>query len=168
MRLNDLLIAELDEEVKNTRATLERVPAGKGEFKPHAKSMPMGRLAAHLAQLGDFGATILTTPELDFSKGPRTAPAVFESAGQLVGVFDEGAVNVRRALGQVSDQAWSDPWQLSMGDHVLFKRTRFAAYRHMFVNHLVHHRAQLGVYFRLNDVPVPATYGPSADEPVGS
>jgi uncharacterized damage-inducible protein DinB len=168
MRLNDLLIAEFDEEVKKTRATLERVPAGKGEFKPHAKSMPMGRLAAHLAQLAGFGATILTEPGLDFSKSPRMAPVVFESAGQLVGVFDEGAANVRRALGQVSDQAWFNPWPLSMGDQVVFKGTRFMAYRQLFVNHLVHHRAQLGVYFRLNDVPVPAAYGPSADEPVGS
>jgi uncharacterized damage-inducible protein DinB len=166
MRLNDLLVSEFDEEMKKTRTTLERVPAGKGDFVPHPKSMPLGRLAPHVAQLAGFGMSVLTEPGLDFSQR-RYTPLVFESASQLVQVFDEGAAQVRRALQEVRDESWSEPWQLSFQGKVLFKGTRFLAYRQMFLNHIVHHRAQLGVYLRLNGHPVPSIYGPSADEPVG-
>lgn len=167
MGINDLLLSEFDEEMKKTRTALERVPAGKGDFVPHPKSTPLGRLAPHVAQLGGFGLTILTEPGLDFSQR-RYSPLVFESAEQLVRVFDEGTAPVRRALQDIPDDAWTEPWQLSLQGKILFKGTRFLAYREMFINHLVHHRAQLGVYLRLNDRPVPATYGPSADEPLAS
>jgi uncharacterized damage-inducible protein DinB len=166
MRINDLLLSELDEEATKTRRTLERVPAGKGDFAPHAKSMPLGRLAPHVAQLAGFGLTILTEPGLDFSQRSYK-PLPFESAAQLVRVFDEGTAQVRRALEGVPEHAWSDEWRLSAGGKPIFTGTRFLAYRQMYVNHLVHHRAQLGVYLRLNDEPVPATYGPSADETLG-
>jgi uncharacterized damage-inducible protein DinB len=165
MSLNDLLLAEFDEEAKKTRTMLERVPAAKGDFSPHPKSTPIGKLAPHIAQLGGFGLTILTTPQFDFSQGTYR-PLPFESAEQLVRVFDEGAAKVRTALQAMHEAAWSEPWQLSMQGKTLFKGSRFLGYRQMYLNHLVHHRAQLGVYLRLNDVPVPATYGPSADEPV--
>src|SRR5690242_9581900 len=94
MPISEFLLPELDEEMKKTRTTLERVPADKKEFAPHAKSMPMGKLAPHIAQLAGFGLTILTTPELDFSKG-SIRPLPFESAAQLVQAFDEGAAKVR-------------------------------------------------------------------------
>jgi uncharacterized damage-inducible protein DinB len=167
MQLNDYLLLEFDEEMKKTRAALGRVPAGKGDFAPHPKSMPLGRLAPHIAQLAGFGVTILTEPALDFAQR-RPTPVAFESADQLVRVFDEGAARARRALQDVRDDAWAEPWQLSREGKILFQGTRFLAYRQMFLNHLVHHRAQLGVYLRLNGEPVPATYGPSADEPVGA
>lgn len=167
MRLNDLLVSEFDEEMKKTRSTLERVPAGKADFAPHPKSMPLGRLAPHVAQLAGFGLSVLTEPGLDFAQR-RYTPLAFESAAQLVRVFDEGATQVRQALQNVPDAAWSEPWQLSLQGKVLFNGTRFLAYRQMFINHIVHHRAQLGVYLRLNDQPVPSIYGPSADEPIGS
>ena len=166
MRINDLLLSEFDEEMKKTRTMLERVPAGKGDFVPHPKSMPLGRLAPHVAQLGGFGLTILTEPGLDFAQR-RYTPLPFESATQLVHAFDEGTAQVRRALADVPDNAWTEPWQLSFQGKPIFKGTRFLAYREMFINHLVHHRAQLGVYLRLNDEPVPATYGPSADDTLG-
>lgn len=166
MRINDLLLSEFDEEMKKTRTTLERVPAGKGDFVPHPKSMPLGRLAPHVAQLAGFGLTILTQPGLDFAQR-RYTPLPFESAAQLVRAFDEGAAPVRRALADVSDDAWTEPWRLSVQEKTIFSGTRFLAYREMFINHLVHHRAQLGVYLRLNDAPVPATYGPSADDTLG-
>ena len=167
MRLNDLLVSEFDEEMKKTRTTLERVPAGKGDFVPHPKSTPLGRLAPHVAQLAGFGLVVLTEPGLEFAQR-RYTPLAFESAAQLVRVFDEGAAQVRRALHDVPDEAWTEPWRLSLQGKVLFQGTRFLAYRQMFLNHLVHHRAQLGVYLRLNDEPVPSTYGPSADEPVSA
>jgi hypothetical protein len=136
MSINELLILEFDQEMKNTRTTLERVPADKKDFAPHSKSMPLGKLAPHVAQLPSFGLTVLTTPELDFSKRSFT-PLQFESTDQLLKALDEGS------------------------------GSRFLAYREMFLNHLVHHRAQLGVYLRLNGKPVPATYGPSADDTMG-
>lgn len=163
MRINELLLSEFDEEVKKTRAMLERVPAGAGNFAPHPKSTPLGKLAPHVAQLGGFGLTILTEPGLDFSQGTYR-PLPFESTAQLVRVFDEGTAKVRRALESAPDNAWTEPWQLSFQGKTIFKGSRFLAYREMFINHLVHHRAQLGVYLRLNNAPVPATYGPSADE----
>jgi uncharacterized damage-inducible protein DinB len=166
MRISDLLLSEFDEEVTKTRAMLERVPADKAGFSPHPKSMPLGRLAPHVAELAAFGVTVLTEPGLDFSQRSSTRLQL-ESAAQLVHVFDEGTARVRDALQKVDDAAWSDRWRLSFESRTLFDGTRFVAYRQMFLNHIVHHRAQLGVYLRLNDTPVPGTYGPSADETLG-
>ena len=116
MPISEFLLLELDEEMKKTRTTLERVPADKKEFAPHAKSMPLGKLAPHVAQLAGFGLTILTTPELDFSKGSIT-PVPFESAAQLVRAFDEGAAKVRVALQATPDEAWKEHWN---GDGISF------------------------------------------------
>ena len=166
MRLTDLLLQEFDTEVQKTRTTLQRVPAGKGEFAPHDKSMPLGKLAPHIAQLGGFGVVILTEPGLDFAARKFT-PLPFESADQLVRAFDEGTASVRKVLQDTGDERWDDPWKLSAGGRTIFEGSRFLAYRQMFINHIVHHRAQLGVYLRLNGAPVPSTYGPSADETLG-
>ena len=166
MPISELLLPEFDEEMKKTRTTLERVPADKKDFAPHPKSMPMGKLAPHVAQLAGFGLTILTTPELDFSKG-SVKPLPFESSAQLVQAFDEGAAKVRAALESTPDSAWKENWKLSFQGKTIFEGQRFLAYREMFLNHMVHHRAQLGVYLRLNEKPVPATYGPSADDKMG-
>jgi uncharacterized damage-inducible protein DinB len=163
--ISELLLLEFDEEAKKTRALLERVPI-KADFKPHAKSMSLGNLAPHVAELAGFGQTILTTPELDFGKSTRTR-LPFESTKQVVEAFDQGAAKVRDAVKSTPDTAWSEPWKLSFNGRPIFSGTRFLAYRQMFMNHLVHHRAQLGVYLRLNDVPLPATYGPSADDTMG-
>lgn len=166
MSMNEFLLLELDEEMKKTRTTLERVPADKKDFAPHAKSMPLGKLAPHVAQLADFGHIILTTPELDFAKS-SIKPVPFESSAQLVKVLDEGAVKVRAALQATKDEAWKEHWKLSFQGKPIFEGSRFPAYREIFLNHVVHHRAQLGVYLRMIDKPVPATYGPSADDRMG-
>ena len=166
MPISELLLSEFDEEMRKTRTTLERVPAEKRDFSPHTKSMPLGKLAPHVAQLAGFGLTILTTPEFDFAKG-SFKPTPLESADQLVKVFDEGSAQARAALKTLSDEAWTEPWKLSSHGKTIFQGTRFMAYRQMYLNHLVHHRAQLGVYLRLNEKPVPATYGPSADDTMG-
>ena len=166
MSIAELLLPEFDEEMKKTRTMLERVPEDKKDFAPHAKSMPLNRLAPHVAELAGFGLTVLTTPELDFSQGSYK-PLPFESAAQLVRVLDEGAAKVRAALESTPDEAWTQPWKLSLGGKTIFNGSRFLAYRQMFLNHLVHHRAQLGVYLRLNEKPVPATHGPSADDTMG-
>ncbi len=166
MPITELLLPEFDEEMKKTRTTLERVPADKPNFAPHAKSMPLGKLAPHVAQLAGFGVSVLTTPELDFSKGSYK-PLPFESVPQLLAAFDDGAAKVRAALQATPDSAWKENWKLSFQGKTIFEGQRFLAYREMFLNHLVHHRAQLGVYLRLNDKPVPGTYGPSADDTMG-
>jgi uncharacterized damage-inducible protein DinB len=166
MSISELLILELDAETKSTRRTLERVPVDKKDFAPHSKSMTLGKLAPHVAQLPNFGLTILTTPELDFAKSSLT-PLPFESADQLVKALEEGSAKVRAALQNTPDEAWQENWKLSFQGKPIFSGSRFLAYREMFLNHLVHHRAQLGVYLRLNGKPVPATYGPSADDTMG-
>lgn len=164
--INELLLSEFDEEAKKTRAMLERVPM-KPDFVPHPKSMPLGKLAPHVAELAGFGLTILTTPSFDFGSGTTGPRPPFESGQQLVKAFDEGAARVREALKNTPDKAWTEDWKLTFKGKPLFSGSRFLAYRQMFLNHLVHHRAQLGVYLRLNDTPLPATYGPSADDRMG-
>ena len=166
MSISELLLPEFDAEMKTTRTTLERVPFDKTGFKPHAKSMPLEKLAPHVAELAGFGLTVLTTPELDFSAAPNRPRPPFESAG-LLKAFDEGSAKVRAALKDLPDKAWTENWKLSFQGKPIFSGPRFLAYRQMFLNHLVHHRAQLGVYLRLNDKPLPATYGPSADDTMG-
>ena len=166
MLVSDLLLPEFDAEMGKTRTTLERVPDGKAEFAPHPKSMPLGKLAPHVAQLASFGLNVLTTPGLDFSQGSYK-PLTFESAAQLVRAFDDGAAKARGALAGLPNNAWTENWKLSFQGTPIFNGSRFLAYRQMFINHLVHHRAQLGVYLRLNGALVPAVYGPSADEPLG-
>lgn len=164
MTISGALLSEFDHEMANTRRTLQRVPANRADYRPHEKSMPLGKLAPHIAELTGFGLTVLTTPQLDFSPGSYK-PLPFESAEQLVKVLDEEVPKVREALAGTADEAWQQNWKLSFQGKTIFEGTRFAAYRAMFLNHVVHHRAQLGVYLRLNGVAVPGLYGPSADEP---
>jgi uncharacterized damage-inducible protein DinB len=159
--IRDLLLSEFDIEMPKARATLERIP-DKPDFAPHERSTKLGKLAPHLAQLAGFGMKILTTPEVDFAN--TTRPPMPENQQQMLEQFDSGAAATREALLAVSDTSWEEQWKLSFNGHVIFTGTRFLAYREMFLNHIVHHRAQLGVYLRLNEVPVPSIYGPSADE----
>jgi uncharacterized damage-inducible protein DinB len=166
MSVSDLLLAEFDEEMKKTRTTLERIPHDRLEFAPHPKSMPLGRLAPHVAQLAGFGLSVLTSPQVEFSRGSYK-PLPFESTAQLVSIFDEAAAKVRNALAGMADEAWQQNWRLLFEGKPIFAGPRFLAYRQMFLNHLVHHRAQLGVYLRLCGQPVPAIYGPSADDTLG-
>lgn len=116
-----------------------------------------------MAELTGFGLVVLTTPELDFSNAGNRGRPPFELTG-LLKLFDESVAKLRAALENTKDDAWTQPWKLSFQGKQIFSGTRFLAYREMFLNHLVHHRAQLGVYLRLNGKPLPATYGPSADD----
>jgi uncharacterized damage-inducible protein DinB len=166
MSISELLLPEFDQEMKTTRTTLERVPFDKQDFAPHTKSMPLGKLAPHVAELAGFGTTILTTPGLDFGTGASWPRAPFELNG-LLKAFDENIAKTRSALQNTKDDAWMENWKLSFQGKPIFDGKRFMAYRQMFLNHLVHHRAQLGVYLRLNGKPLPATYGPSADDTMG-
>lgn len=163
MSIAQSLLPEFDHEFATLRKTLERVPDGKWDYTPHAKSMTMGRLAGHLAELGGWTNATLEADELDFSKIPY-APYIPGSTAELVAKFDEVVAKARPALAAASDADMMKPWTLRMGDTVYFTMPKVAVLRSFVMNHMIHHRAQLGVYLRLNDVPVPGTYGPSADE----
>jgi uncharacterized damage-inducible protein DinB len=154
MKIADILLLDFDAEMANTRCTLERIPESDPKWKPAEKSMPIGRLALHTAQLPQFCTRILTTSELDMTK-EKWPDIVFQSTAHLLSELDRTA----------AEEHLKGEWQLSLGDRVIVKRPRMELYRTMFLNHVVHHRAQLGVYLRLLGLPVPGLYGPSADEP---
>jgi uncharacterized damage-inducible protein DinB len=164
MTTAELLLQDYDMEMGMTRRTLDRVPEDKPDYKPHEKSMPMGKLAVHVATLPKLGTFVITTPSLDLTTA-KWPDMTFVSREKLLADFDALAAEARAALVAASDADLAATWKFSYGEHVLSNSPRSLAFRHMFVNHLIHHRAQLGVYLRLNDVPVPGVYGPSADEP---
>jgi uncharacterized damage-inducible protein DinB len=166
MTISEILLQDFDTEMKGTRTTLERIPEANPEFKCHDKSMPMGRLAVHVATLPKFGSTILTTEVMDLATH-KFPTMVFESREKLLADFDALAAEARGHLASATDEDLKKHWKLSWGDKTFADLPRSLAYRNMFFNHLIHHRAQLGVYLRLNDVPVPPLYGPSADDTMG-
>ena len=148
-----------------TRA-LERVPEDKFGWTPHEKSMTMGRLATHLAELTRFIPTTLETESLDLAPpgGAPYQPKTAASRAELLETFDQSVAAARTAIASASDAQWMVPWTLLSGGKTMFSMPRVAVLRGMVMNHIIHHRGQLAVYLRLQDVPVPALYGPSADE----
>ncbi|WP_433972332.1 DinB family protein [Tunturiibacter lichenicola] len=165
MTIAEILLQDYDVEISNTRRTLERVPEGKNDWKCHDKSMPLGKLAVHCASLPLFGSYIILDDGMDLAKPTRPQTSfVFESRQACLNKLDEGAAACRNAIAAASDEALAAPWKFSYGEQIISNGPRTLAFRQMFFNHLVHHTAQLGVYLRLNDIPVPALYGPSADE----
>lgn len=161
----ELLLQDFDLEISNTRRTLERVPEDKKDWTPHEKSMPLGKLAMHCATLPLFGLYIIENDSMDVanSKRPR-ASLVFTSREACLEQLGNAAAACRKALAAASDQYLAAPWRFTWGEHVISSNPRSLSFRQMCFNHLIHHAAQLGVYLRLNDIPVPALYGPSADE----
>ncbi len=166
MTTAELLLEDYDAEMANTRKTLERIPEETPTYKPHDKSMACGRLAMHVATLPKFAYYILTEPGMDMANStlPKT-DLTFSTREKMLAAFDAVAAETRKALAAASDADLAAKWKFSFGDHVITDVSRSLTYRLMFFNHLIHHRAQLGVYLRLNDLPVPGLYGPSADEP---
>jgi uncharacterized damage-inducible protein DinB len=168
MAIRDALLAEFDHEMISTRQTLERVPEGKPDWAPHEKSMKMGRLAGHLAELSGWGATIINQDELDFrpAGAPPMQPMVMTSRQQLLDTFDKKVAEARAALSSASasDENLLKNWKLLGGGQTIMVMPRIAFLRGFVMNHIIHHRAQLGVYLRMNGVAVPSVYGPSADE----
>jgi uncharacterized damage-inducible protein DinB len=146
----------------NTRKVLERVPDDKLSYKPDPKSMTLGRLAGHVAEMVGWGAAVLQADSFNISPDFKALDPT--SRQQVLAELDKNASAVRTALAATSDDAFQKPWRLTMGDHEIFNLPRLAVFRSMVMNHMIHHRAQLTVYFRLTGVPVPGLYGPSADE----
>ena len=166
MSLVQALIAELDQESRATHALLARVPGANPGWRPHPKSMPLGTLAMHIAEMPHWSPNIVTESGYDVAPvdGPPHVVPAFTGAADATAMFDAGVASCRAALSQTTDGSLAEPWNFIMGGQVLFTMPRSAALRNWVFNHMVHHRAQLGVYLRLLDVPLPGTYGPSADE----
>jgi uncharacterized damage-inducible protein DinB len=167
MKLSELILPEFDQEMASTRKTLERVPDGKLAWKPHAKSFSMAALATHVARIPEWGLVTLTEDSFDVgAPGATTPPPPAGSRRELLELFDRGVKSLRAAIAAAEDAQLLAPWSLRNGATTMFTAPRVAVLRRMILNHSIHHRAQLGVYLRLNDVPLPAIYGPSADEKV--
>jgi uncharacterized damage-inducible protein DinB len=164
MNMSEMLLQELDREMKTTRRLIERVPDEKMEFKPHEKSNTLGWLSNHVVGLVRFPTFIATGDGVDLTKFPRQTDV--KTTAELVSRLESNIAQAREAIASVPDERMFDTWTLRMGDHVIFSEARFMVFRSFFMNHHIHHRAQLAVYLRLNDVPLPGMYGPSADEPL--
>jgi len=166
MTAGEMMLPEFDQEMAGARKILERVPDDKLSWKPHAKSMTMGRLAQHISEIPGLAFKVLSEDSLDVAPpgaAPRQAPAPLSKA-QMIEVFDKGVAAAREAIAKATDEQLRQPWSLLKGGQALFTLPRAALLRTMALNHMIHHRAQLGVYLRLNDIPLPGLYGPSADE----
>ena len=166
MSLSDALLPEFDHEMANTRKSLERVPEDKLDWKPHTKSMTLGHLAGHLAEIPTWGTTTVNEESFDIAPtdGPAHEPFKAKSVAEALERFDKNVADARAAIEGASDETLLRPWSLLHGGNTVFTLPRIAVLRSFVMSHSIHHRAQLGVYLRLNDVPVPAIYGPSADE----
>jgi uncharacterized damage-inducible protein DinB len=163
MQISQVLLGEWDREIPNTRKVLERVPEEKFGWKPHPKSGTLVWLATHVANLPMWPQITIERDELDLESGP-TPPPPPTTRAELLDLFDKNAAAGRAALAAAGNERLMAPWTLRIGETTLFTMPRTAVLRGFVMNHLIHHRAQLTVYLRLNDVPVPALYGPSADE----
>jgi uncharacterized damage-inducible protein DinB len=164
MTIAELLLPEVDQEMATTRRVLERVPDDKLGWKPHDKSWSMGDLASHIVNMVKWTDVTMNQTEFDLAVvSPETMNQAASSRAQLLEWFDANAAAARQAMAR-SDADYFVPWTLKQGDKVFFTMPRYTCVRSFFLNHVVHHRAQLSVYLRLNNIPVPSIYGPSADE----
>jgi uncharacterized damage-inducible protein DinB len=166
MAISQALLPEFDAEMAATRKTLERVPTDKFGWKPHQKSFAMGPLAIHIATMTGWAKDTIENDSFDIAPvggQPHQMPKA-ETTAELLALFDKSVASARKALAGASDEYLMKPWSLLNGGKTVMTMPRIAVVRNFVMNHTIHHRAQLGVYLRLNDIPVPSIYGPSADE----
>ncbi len=162
MSIAQSMLPEFDYEMANTRKALERIPEGKLDYKPDPKSMSLGRLAGHVTEMVGWMTVVINEPSLNMTG--QYEQLVASSRQQLLEIFDKNAAAARKALENCSDQQMMETWSLKVNGETVFSMPRAGVVRSMVMNHVIHHRAQLTVYFRLTGVPVPALYGPSGDE----
>lgn len=162
----DFYLPEFDHEMQTTRALLARVPEVKADWRPHPKSTPVGTLAQHITNLVGFGEQIVQGRERDVNPpgGPSYTPVPFTTTAAMLGAFDANVQSARAAIARATDEELLLSWTLKNGTAVFFSMPRAAVLRTYLLNHLIHHRGQLSVYLRLLDVPLPSSYGPTADE----
>ena len=163
MKTMDSLSNEFENETQTTRKHLERLTDDKLEWRPHEKSFTAGGLASHIVSLISLGDSVLTTSELDFD--PATfKPYQAKSVADLLSTFDDNVASCKQALAAADDESMTQPWRFKIMGRVRFEKPRAVAFRDFFLSHTIHHRGQFSVYLRLLNIPVPGTYGPSADE----
>ena len=168
MAIKDALLPEFDHEMASGRKTLERVPDDKFDWKPHEKSFAMGGLATHLANLALWPTLTIDQDSLDIApNGEPQRATLIQSQAALLETFDKNVAAARAAIAGASDEELFKPWTLLSNGKTLITMPKVAVLRTFVMNHFIHHRAQLGVYLRLNDIPVPSIYGPSADDSGG-
>lgn len=160
--LKQIALGDLNHELNLTRTLLQRVPDGHLDWKPHEKSMTLGGLALHVATIPFWVSRILETDFFDIANTTRNPPP--NSAQDILDAFDDRVARMRQALDATDDAALARTWELRRGEQVMQSMPRAAIIRAMGISHMIHHRAQLGVYLRLLNVPLPSIYGPSADE----
>ena len=166
MKISDALLPEFDQEMASTRKTLERVPEDKFDWRPHPKSFTMIALGTHIANMVGWTVDIIEKDSFDVAP-PGTPPYKEEpvaSKKELLERFDKAVTGARAAIAGASDEHFMANWTFLQGGKTVFAMPRIVCLRSFIMSHTIHHRAQLGVYLRLNDIPVPAIYGPSADE----
>lgn len=161
--LGTAFLAELEQEAKVAREVLSRVPADKFDWKPHDKSMSFGKLASHVAEMVGWTGPTLDHPELDFAKMDYK-PFEPKTTEELLEFFDKNLAEAVQVLNNMTDDRFMESWSLRNGEKIYFTMPKIVAMRSFVMNHIVHHRGQLSVYLRLNDIAVPSMYGPSADE----
>ncbi len=166
--MQQLALGDFDHEMARTRRVLERVPDDRFDWTPHAKSMPIGKLATHVAQVPGLLLSVLSADEFDPTAGGGNAmaPAKAATRDDVLRLFDDLTAKLRDAMARTTDEAWLRTWTFRRGEHVIMRQPKAAAIRTLGISHLAHHRGQLSVYLRLLDIPVPSIYGPSADEPM--
>jgi uncharacterized damage-inducible protein DinB len=166
MDIQKALIAEFDEEIARTRKVLAAIPADADfAWKPHTKSMSLGRLAGHASETaGDWAIHTLTTNKLEFPADHKFESYIPASTEAMLKQFDQQTTDAKAALAAFNPEGWDENWKFVAGDQAWIDDSKYRVWRNWVVNHLIHHRAQLGVYLRLLGKPVPGTYGPSADE----
>jgi uncharacterized damage-inducible protein DinB len=164
MSLKDDALPDVDRELDITREFLTVLPDDKLTWQPHAKSMTLGRLGMHLAELPGLATRVLATDSFDMATRPAGPRPVATTRADALALFDENAAALRAALAKTDDAALRQNWTMTNGDKIIWNGPRAAIFRTRFLSHLVHHRAQLGVFYRLLDVPVPNSFGPTADD----
>jgi uncharacterized damage-inducible protein DinB len=161
MTISEMLLPEFDQEMASTRKILECVPEDKITWKPHEKSMTMGRLAGHVAEMPGWAAVTIQQEKLELS--PDQKPYTMTSKRELMETLDKNTADARKAIAGASDEHLGKTWSLIYGGQTVLSMPRAAILRGMVMSHMIHHRAQLGVYLRLNNIAIPGMYGPSAD-----
>jgi uncharacterized damage-inducible protein DinB len=162
MSIAQTLLPEFDQEMANTRKMLERVPDGKFAYKPHEKSMTLGRLAAHTSEIPSYACATIQVERMDFTGDEK--PFTPATRKECLEAFDKHVAEARALLSKATDEDLAKIWTLTYKGQQIFAMPRSAVLRSMVMGHLIHHRAQLGVYLRMNNVEIPGMYGPSADE----
>ncbi len=162
LNLIDVAFGDFDQELKQTRRLLAVLPEGKLDYQPHKKSHTLGSLAQHVAQLPFLVVSVIRDDELDFLKVPKSEKAA--GVQDILKLYDAGTAAALAAFAELTEDQLQRTWTFRMGERVFFTRPKARLIRDFFLSHMIHHRAQLTVYIRLLDVPVPGLYGPSADE----